>query len=144
MTKSAKPNSHAAPAHPMPDLLQITQDPADAVRLAADLFATTAYRAHRVMAAAAGLPIPPAPKPRSKYLRFFIAGVNARVATIAGMLKHDELGRLRKIGPAIVQRLEHNDSDLMEEVIELLCMEPEVAAKWIRDRLDEIEARFTS
>ena len=105
MTKSAKPNPDPAPAQPMPDLLQITQDPADAIRLAADLFATTTFRAQRVMAAAAGLPSPRAPKPRSKYMRFFIAGVSARLATIAGLLNHDELGRLKKIGPAILQRL---------------------------------------
>jgi hypothetical protein len=41
-------------------------------------------------------------------------------------------------------RLERNDPDLAEEVLELVCMTPDAAAAWIRSHLDEIEARFAS
>jgi hypothetical protein len=144
MTKTLKPNRSAAPAAPMPDLIAITQDPADAMRLAADLFATTFFRAQRVMAAAAGLPNPRAPKPRSRYLRAFIAGVTAKVDAIGRLFDRDDLERMKRMGPAIVQRLERNDSDLIEEVLKIICMEPEEAVKWIREHLDEIEARLAS
>ncbi len=90
------------------------------------------------------MPTPRAPKPRSKYLQHFIAGVSARLATIAGLLNPDELARLKNIGPAIVQRLESNDAALIEEIVELLRMEPEASVKWIREHLGEIEARFAS
>ncbi len=90
------------------------------------------------------MPTPRPPKPRSKYMQHFIAGVSARLATIAGLLSSDELGRLRKIGPAIVQRLEYNDAALIEEIVDLHRMEPEMSVKWIREHLGEIEARFAS
>ncbi|MDB4957509.1 MAG: hypothetical protein JWO36_5078 [Myxococcales bacterium] len=43
-----------------------------------------------------------------------------------------------------MRRLERNDPDLAEEIYKLVCMEPDEAAAWIRDHLDEIEARFAS
>ena len=128
----------------MSDLIAITHDRADATLLAADLFATSMFRLQRAMAAVAGLPSPRAPKPRSRYMRAFIAGVTAKLGAIARLFERDELERMKKVGPVIVERMERNDNELMEEVLKILCMEPEAAVQWIREHLGEIEARFAS
>jgi hypothetical protein len=41
-------------------------------------------------------------------------------------------------------RLEHNDPELTEDILRLVYMTPDDTAVWIRDHLDEIEARFAS
>jgi hypothetical protein len=143
MTKTLQTKLPPAAA-PMSDLIEITHDRADAVLLAADVFAITAHRAQRVLSAAAGLPTPRTPKPRSRYLRHFLAAVSARIGAIARLFDPDELERLKKIGAAILLRLERNDTQLMEEVLQVVSMEPEQAVAWIREHLDKIEARFAS
>jgi hypothetical protein len=143
MTKTTKPTT-ATSAAAIADLTAITHDADDAMRLAADLFAMTTYRAQRVMSAAAGLPPPRAPKPRSKYMRGFVEAVTAKLTAIAGLFDADEVERLKKIGGALADRLERNDPELMEDVLNVLFKEPEEAVEWIRDHLDEFETRFAS
>jgi hypothetical protein len=97
-----------------------------------------------VLNAAAGMPNPRAPKPLSKYMQLFLVAVAAKVGAMGVLFRPDELKRLKKIAPAFVKRLELNDSDLIEEIYKLLCMHPEDAVEWIRERFAEIEARFAS
>ncbi|MBX3155290.1 MAG: hypothetical protein KF773_04780 [Deltaproteobacteria bacterium] len=124
-------------------LMEATKDPIDAMRLAADLFAMSAYRAERAVALEAGMESPRAPRPISKYLRAFIVGLKARLNAIGGMLDADELDRLTVIAPALAERLEHNDLALIEEVYKVVVgMHPAEAAEWIREHLDAIESRF--
>ncbi|MBA3461473.1 MAG: hypothetical protein H0T46_16045 [Deltaproteobacteria bacterium] len=125
-------------------LTEVTHDPIDAMRLAADLFAMSAYRAERAVALETGLSSPTPPKPLSKYLRIFTTSIKARLMETAGLLGTDELDRLKKLGPALARRMERNDPDLAEGIYELVCMEPQDAAVWIHEHLDHIEARFAS
>jgi hypothetical protein len=144
MTKTMQPELRAAHAATIANLIEVTEDPIDAMRLASDLFAMSAYRAERAVAAEAGLASPRAPKPLSKYLRLFTAGLTAKLSAIGGRFSVDEIERLKKLGPAIARRLEYNDSDLAEEIYRLVCMDPAGAVEWIREHLDQIEARFAS
>jgi hypothetical protein len=36
------------------------------------------------------------------------------------------------------------EQNLTDEIVRLVCMHPDDAAAWIREHLDEIEARFAS
>lgn len=119
-------------------------DPIDAMRLAADVYATNAYLAERARAAAAGAPWPKPPKPVSHYVKSFTADLKARLVELAAKLKPDELARLETIGASIIARLENNDTGLMETLLLLASMHPADAALWIRAHLDEIEARYLS
>ena len=125
-------------------LTAITSDPIDALRLAADLFSLTAYRAERDLANAAGLAEPRAPEPQSNYLRLLLGGLNAKLRSIAGYLDEGELERVTLLGPAVLRRMESSDPDVAEQVLMLVWMTPQDAAAWIREHLDELEARFAS
>lgn len=144
MTKTMQPELKAAHAATIANLIEVTEDPIDAMRLASDLFAMSAYRAERAVAAEAGLTSPRAPKPSSKYVRLLTAGLRAKLSSIGGLFNVDEIERLKKLGPAIARRLEHNDPDLGEELLRLVCLEPVDAVAWIREHLDQIEMRFAS
>jgi hypothetical protein len=125
-------------------LTAITSDPIDALRLAADLFALTAYRAKRDLASAAGLAEPRAPEPQSKYLQLLLSALNAKLRSIAGYLDEGDLERMTLLGPAVLRRMEMSDPDVAEQVLKLVCMTPEDAAAWIREHLDELETRYAS
>ncbi|MDQ3341710.1 MAG: hypothetical protein M4D80_41700 [Myxococcota bacterium] len=144
MSNIQQPELKAAHATTIATLTSVTHDRIDAMRLAADLYAMSAYRAERAVALEAGAPSPRAPKPLSKYVRLFTTGLKARLNAIAGTFAAAELDRLKKLAPAIAGRLERNDLDLAEEIYKLVCMEPEDAVAWTREHLDEIETRFAS
>ena len=144
MSNTQQPELKTVHAATIATLTEVTHDPIDAMRLAADLYAMSAYRAEKAVALEAGALSPQAPKPLSKYVRLFTAGLKARLNAIAGTFTADELDRLKNLGAAIVRRLERNDPDLAEEIYKLVCMEPEDAVAWIREHLDKIEARFAS
>jgi hypothetical protein len=144
MTKTAHTELKAAHAATIANLTEVTNDPIDAMKLAADLFAMSAYRAERAVAIEAGAPEPRSPKPRSKYLRLFTTDLGVRLNAIAGSLDTNDLDRLKKHAPALARRLERGDLDLAEQIYGLVCMESHEAATWIREHLGEIEARFAS
>jgi hypothetical protein len=103
-----------------------------------------AYRAERVSAAAAGGAAPRPPKPHSKYLRVLTTGLRARLTEIVRHFDRDELDRLTRIAPSLLVRMDADGSDLADEIVQLVCMAPCDAAAWIREQLDDIEARFAS
>ena len=144
MSNTQQPEFKTAHAATIATLSEVTHDPIDAMRLAADLYAMSAYRAERAVALETGLSSPRAPKPLSKYMRIFATSLRARLNAIVGAFGADELDRMKRLGPALARRLERGDPDLAEEIYNLVCMEPDDAVAWIRDHLDEIEARFAS
>ena len=125
-------------------LTEATHDPIDAMRLAADLYAMSAYRATRALAIAAGRRPPAEPKTVSKYVRRLRAVLKAKLHAIADSFDDAELERLKILGPTFAAHLERNDPELGDEIWKLLCMEPAETVAWIREHLDEIEARFAS
>lgn len=144
MSNTQQSELSTAHAATIASLTEITHDPIDAMRLAADLYAMSAYRAEKAVAIEAGAPSPQAPAPLSKYVRLLTTEVRTRLSAIAGVFTADELDRMKRLGPAITRQLERNDPDLAEEIYNLVCMEPEEAAAWVRDHLVQIEARFAS
>jgi hypothetical protein len=126
------------------NLVEVTQDPIDAMKLAADVYAMSAYRTERASAAAAGGATPRPPRPHSKYLRMLTTGLRAKLMEIMRRFNSDELDRLRRIGPFLLVRMSGDDPGLTDQIVQLLCMAPEDAVAWIREHLDEIEARFAS
>lgn len=135
--------SKALPEVTLANLINLTEDPIDAMKLAADLFAMSAFRAERAFATAAGLAQPRPPKPRSKYMRLFWKGLRAKLNEVARHFGDDELERLKRIAPAFLLRMD-SDPSLADELVKLTCMQPDDAAAWIREHLEEIEARFAS
>jgi hypothetical protein len=133
----------ALPEETIANLIEVTEDPIDAMKLAADLYAMTAYRAERAAAAARGTTVPNPPKPHSKYMRLFTRGLREKFAEVARHFEPDELDRLKRIAPAMLVQMDGEPS-LSDEIMKLVCMHPDDAAAWIRDHLDEIEARFAS
>ena len=144
MSNTQQPELKNAHAATVATLTEVTHDPIDAMRLASDLYAMSAYRAERAVALETGLSSPRAPKPLSKYLRMFTTSLKAKLAATAGLFDPDELQRLKNLGPALARRLERNDLDLAEEIYNLVCMEPPDAVAWMREHLADIEARFAS
>jgi hypothetical protein len=144
MSKNLEPGLKAASAATIANLMEVTDDAIDAMRLAADLFAMTAFRAERAVNVEAGLSSPRAPKPKSKYLRLLTAGLKVKMSAIGGLFSVDELERLKRLGPGIARKLERNDPELEEEMYRLVLMAPEDAAGWIREHMGELEARFAS
>ena len=122
--------------------LELTGDPIDAMRLASDLYAISAYRAEKVNASASHRVKPP--KPISKYLRRFTASLKSNLTAIASMLDPDDLRRLTKVGPAIIERLNRADVEVDERLFRMALETPVEAAVWLHDHLDEIEERFAS
>lgn len=133
----------ALPEETIANLIEVTKDPIDAMKLAADVYAMTAYRAERAAATAAGAVAPRPPKPHSRYMRVFTTGLRAKLTEVARQFEHDELARLKRLAPALLVRLD-GEPGLADEIVQLVCMAPDDAARWIRDHLDEIEARFAS
>ncbi len=125
------------------NLTEVTNDPIDAMRLASDLYAMSAYRAELGLAPRADFK-PRAPRPRSTYLRTFTKELRAKMNVIIRTLDATELGRLMKLGPAISLWMESANAELSDEIFRLVAMTPDEAVVWIREHLDEIEARFAS
>jgi hypothetical protein len=144
MSNTQQPALMTANAVTIATLTEVTQDPIDAMRLAADLYALSAYRAEKAVALEAGTRTPRTPKPLSKYMRLVATSLKERLTAIVGLFGADELERLKRLAPAIAGGLERNDPELAEEIYELVCMEPADAVARIRDHLDTIEARFAS
>jgi hypothetical protein len=137
--------SNAITAKQAPDikiqtLIEVTNDPIDAMRLASDLYAMNAYLADREGGATRLKP----PKPISKYMRHFNVGLKAKLKAIASYFEDDERARLMRIGPGLADQMQRNEPGLAEEIFTLVCMSPENAVAWIRDHLDELENRFAS
>jgi hypothetical protein len=121
-----------------------TGDPIDAMRLAADMYATNAYLTERAIAIATGQPGPKPPKPISRYLRSFALDLRMRIAEMLRLFSTDELGRLRALGSAIEKRLEDDQGDLIGSIVLLLAMAPADVVLWVRAHLGDIEARLAS
>ena len=49
-----------------------------------------------------------------------------------------------RIGSAVSAAMDRSDPELSEQVLELMLMDPADSVAWIREHLDEIEARFAS
>lgn len=126
------------------NLFEMTGDPIDTMKLVADLYALTAYRAERAAAAEAGASPPDPPPPHSRYLRMFMTGLRAKLAEVVRHFAPAELERMKRIAPALVASIDAADPALSDEIIQLVCMSPVDAAAWIRDHLVEIEMRFAS
>jgi len=120
-----------------------TADPIDAMRLAADFYATNAYTAERARALETGYPLPEPPKLISHYMRALALDIHARFRAMAALFSPEELRRLTTLGPIVEQRLE-GDDHVAEMFMKLLAMHPEDAVLWIRSHLDDLEIRFAS
>jgi len=133
----------ALPEEAIARLIEVTEDPIEAMKLAADVYAMTAYRAERTAAAATRAALPRRPKPHSKYMRSLTTGLRAKFAEVGRQFEPDELDRLKRIAPALLVRMDE-EPGLADEIMQLVCMHPGDAAAWIRKHFDEIEARFAS
>lgn len=125
-------------------LRAVAGDPVDAMRLAADVYATNAYLAERAIAEAAGQPRPKPPEPISRYLQTFTRNLRDRLTAVSTMLTTEEQERLKAFGVVIERQLEADDGDLLENLILLTSMDPAYAALWVRTYLAELEARVAS
>ena len=125
-------------------LLSVTKDSIDAMRLAADLYATEAYLAERAASDEAGAAPPKPPRPQSKFMRSIADDIKVKLLAMSFMLDADELARLGALRATIAKRLDESDSSLTESLCLLFAMHPGDAALWIRAHLDEIETRFAS
>jgi hypothetical protein len=70
--------------------------------------------------------------------------LKAKLRATAELFGPDEIERLRRLGPAVSERLDSNDTDVEEQVYSLLFMSPADAVAWIREHVGELEARFAS
>ena len=124
------------------NLIAVTEDPIDAMRLAADFYAMNAYAADRTRAVASGEAIPEPPTPISAYMRTFTTELKDRLHRIGELLDRRELERLRGLGIALSARMDCGDVDLVEEVFALICLPPAEVVAWLRTHLGELETRL--
>lgn len=72
-------------------------------------------------------------------------GLRAKLTEVVRHFDRDEIGRLRRIAPSLLVRMDSSDEPVLaDEIVQLVCMAPDEAAAWIRGHLDEIETRFAS
>ena len=133
----------ALPEEAIANMIEITDDAIDAMKLAADVYAMTAYRAERVAATVTGQTAPRPPKPQSKYLRMLTTELRNKLIEMAHQFDADEVRRLRRIGPSLLVTMDR-EPIVVDEIVQLLCMAPNDAVAWIREHLDQLEARFAS
>lgn len=125
-------------------LMQVTQDPIDGMRLAADLYTMCAYAAEQRVAERTGAKRPQPPKPTSKFLRGFISHLKDWIETMAQSLRPDEIERLKRIGALLAPRINSEPGLLLDEVFTVVTMAPVFAVPWLRRHFDEIEAKVAS
>jgi hypothetical protein len=140
---STKPELKPLTEQTLQNLHAVTGDPIDAMRLAADIYATNAYLAERARAIVTGQPRPEPPEPQSTFVRSLVLEVGARLVEIDKRLTGRERSRLRAVGVAIDGRPE-GETGLVAILLLLTVMHPADAASWIRGHLDEIEKRVAS
>lgn len=126
------------------DLLFVTQDSIDAMRLASDLYAMGAFVAEQSLAEKTGACPPKAPRPRSKFLRGFVSHLEQWFNTMAHSLRPDEIQRLKKIWMMLALRFKDEPGLLLEEMATVVTMAPPFAVLWLRSHFDEIEAKVAS
>src|SRR5690349_19930979 len=98
------------------NLILVTQDPIDAMRLAADLYAFRAYAAEQHLAYKTGAPRPHPPNTLSEFLRGFLLHLKGWIETMAHTLRPDDIQRLKRIGDSLVTRLKEDPGLLLEEL----------------------------
>ncbi len=125
-------------------LREAAGDPIDAMRLAADVYATSAYLAECARAIETGGPRPKRPNPISRYVRTFTLDLNARLVEIGAHLGADAVSRLDALKDVIAKRLDDNDGELVATLLLLAAMHPQDAASWIRRHMHQIEERYSS
>ena len=124
------------------NLIAATDDPIDAMRLAADVYAMNAYIADRTRAVEAGSPAPQPPTPISMYMQAFVTELKDRLHRIGELLDRHELERLKVLGVALSARMDRGDVELVEEVFALISNPPTEVVAWLRNHLDELETRL--
>ena len=142
MSSTSEPQLQPLTDATIANLIAVTEDPIDAMRLAADVYAMNAYLAERTRATEAGNPAPPPPSPISMYMRAFMTGLKDRLYSIAEQLGPDELERLKVLGVEFSARMDRGDVALVEEAFALVCKPPVEVVAWLRTHLDELEARL--
>ena len=149
MTTTTTTNATDLELKPLTDdtiatLMQVTQDPIDGMKLAADLYAMCAYAAEQSVAERTGSRYPRPPVPTSKFLRGFLSHLKAWIETMARSLRPDEVQRLKRIGALLSLRINDQPRLLLDEAFTLVTMAPVFAVPWLRRHFDEIEAKVAS
>ena len=134
----SKPELKALPESTLAILREVTTDPIDAMRLASDLYAMSAYAAEREAAIESGSSRPRLPTPISNHMQGFLAIVTVKLMTIGLMVEPDERRRLTQVGEALDGMC---NSEVAGEFVNLVCMDPDEAVGWIREHFDELEVR---
>lgn len=134
---------------PLPDELLVhlvgsLLDPVEVMRFAEDYYTFGARVAQRQAARALGRPLPSLPRPRSLYMRKFLAWLVGKIAALAIVLTPDELERLGHIAPELFRRVGEGDGELTRMLAELVDLPPGPFADWIREHLPMLETRLAS
>lgn len=88
---------------------------------------------------------PPAPTaPVSKLLTQFAEALRDKLAAVGALLSDSERARLAAIAPRALERLEAQDDDVREMIVQLLPQPPAAIALWLALHVRRLEVRFAS
>lgn len=125
-------------------LVAMAETEQDALHVLADVIGLGLTTDAQELAQRNGNPMPPAYQPSSKLLAGFTKVLAAKTAATLSLLDAIEHERLKRIFPGFVKALDTTDPALQRMVTDLILMQPEEAAAWIRAHLAELESRFAS
>jgi hypothetical protein len=125
-------------------LMAMAETPLDGLAVAWDIVMAAAHTARLREARASGRAAPAAPAPVSRLLSGFASTLRNTLATVGAQLDHEERARLAAVAPGVVASIEAQDTAVIETLAQLMTLPPESITEWVRDHLDQIEARFAS
>lgn len=125
-------------------LVAMAETEQDAMHVLVDMIGLGLTATAQELAQRNGHPVPPAYQPSSKLLSGFTKVLAEKTAATLRLFDATEQERLKGIFPGFVKALDTNDPALQRMVTDLILMQPDEAAAWIRAHLTELESRFAS
>ncbi len=125
-------------------LMAMAETDLDGAAVACDLFVAAHHTEAARRARTSGRPPPAPPAPVSKLLTQFAEALREKLAAVGALLSDSERGRLAAIAPRALERLEAQDDDVRDMIVQLLPQPPAAIALWLALHVRRLEARFAS
>lgn len=125
-------------------LIAMAETDLDGAAVACDLLVATHHTEAARRARTSGRTPPAPPAPVSKLLTQFADALREKLAAVGALLSDSERGRLAAIAPRALERLEAQDEDVREMIVQLLPQPPAAIALWLALHVRRLEVRFAS
>ena len=125
-------------------LMAMAETDLDGAAVACDLLVAAHHTKAARHAHISGQTPPAPPAPVSRLLTQFAEALREKLAAVGALLSNNERGRLVAIAPRVLERIEAQDEDVREMIVQLLPQPPTAIAVWLALHVRRLEARFAS